>query len=116
MKKKGFMSKLYTGKGFYITAAVCLGLMAVAIGVMYRASSNLISEIAYDGQQTEYIITEEAQAEKTDEADPRASISETQETQAFYLMFSKYLLKAFRGQALKTAMNKIDKVHMELTL
>lgn len=71
MKKKGFMSKLYTGKGFYITAAVCLGLMAVAIGVIYRASSNLISEIAYDGQQTEYIITEEAQAEKTDEADPR---------------------------------------------
>lgn len=84
MKKKSFMSKLYTGKGFYITAAVCLGLMAVAIGVIYRASSNLISEIAYDGQQTEYIITEQAEAEKTDEADPRFTEEETftEETQA----------------------------------
>ncbi len=77
MKKKSFMSKLYTGKGFYITAAVCFGLMAVAIGVIYRASSNLISEIAYDGNQTEYIITEQAKAEKTDEADPRLTEKET---------------------------------------
>ncbi len=80
MKNKSFMSKLYTGKGFYITAAVCLGLMAVAIGVIYRASSNLISEIAYDGNQTEYIITQQAEAEKTDEADPRYTEEEGEET------------------------------------
>lgn len=71
--KKGFMSKLYSGKGFYITSAVCLCLIAVAIGVIYRASSNLITEIAYDPDKTEYLATEEAKADKKDEQDPRLS-------------------------------------------
>lgn len=71
MKKKGFMSKLYTGKGFYLTSAVCLCLIAAAIGVIYRASSNLITEIAYDTEKTEYLITEQAEADKNDEEDPR---------------------------------------------
>lgn len=79
MKKKSFMTRLYTGKGFYITAAVCLGIIAIALGVIYRASSNLISEIAYDGNTTEHIITEQAEAEKTDEADPRFTEKETTE-------------------------------------
>lgn len=75
--KKGFMSKFYTGKGFYLTSAVCLCLIAAAIGVIYRASSNLITEIAYDGDKTEYMITEQAEADKRDEEDPRFTNEDT---------------------------------------
>lgn len=77
--KKGFMSNFYTGKGFYITSAVCLCLIAVAIGVIYRASSNLITEIAYDPDKTEYLVTEEAKADKKDQEDPRLTEEETTE-------------------------------------
>lgn len=77
MKIKKLISKMYTGKGFYLTASVCLGLIAIAIGIIYRASGNLITEIAYDGQQSEYIFTQQAKAEKTDEADPRLTEKHT---------------------------------------
>ncbi len=70
--KKKFTAKFYTGKGFYITSAVCLSLIAIAIGVIYRASSNLISEIAFDNTDTSpYFATQQAKADKKDEADPR---------------------------------------------
>lgn len=73
--KKKLFSSLYTGKGFYITSAVCLSLIAIAIGVIYKASTNLISEIAYDTNTSPYFATEQAKAEKKDEKDPR--ITET---------------------------------------
>ena len=69
--KKKLFSSLYTGKGFYITSAVCLSLIAIAIGVIYRASSDLISEIAYDTNTSVSFATEQAKADKKDEADPR---------------------------------------------
>ncbi len=69
-KKKRF-SSIYTGKGFYITSAVCLSLIALAIGVIYKASTNLISEIAYDTNTSISFATEQAKANKEDEADPR---------------------------------------------
>lgn len=71
--KKKLFSSLYTGKGFYITSAVCLSLIAIAIGVIYKASTNLISEIAYDNGKntTVSFATEQAKADKKDEADPR---------------------------------------------
>lgn len=69
--KKKLFSSIYTGKGFYITSAVCLGLIALAIGVIYKASSDLISEIAYDTNTSVSFETEQAKADKKDEADPR---------------------------------------------
>lgn len=69
--KKKLFSSLYTGKGFYITSAVCLSLIAIAIGVIYKASTNLISEIAYDTNTSVSFATEQAKADKKDEADPR---------------------------------------------
>ncbi len=75
--KKKLFSSLYTGKGFYITSAVCLSLIAIAIGVIYKASTNLISEIAYDTNTSVSFATEQAKADKKDEADPR--LTETTE-------------------------------------
>ncbi len=75
--KKKLFSSLYTGKGFYITSAVCLSLIAIAIGVIYKASTNLISEIAYDTDTSISFATEQAKADKKDEADPR--LTETTE-------------------------------------
>ncbi|MBQ3137197.1 MAG: M23 family metallopeptidase [Clostridia bacterium] len=69
--KRKLFSSLYTGKGFYITSAVCLSLIAIAIGVIYKASTNLISEIAYDTDTSISFATEQAKADKRDEADPR---------------------------------------------
>ena len=74
--KKKLFSSLYTGKGFYITAAVCLSLIALSVGVIYKASSNLISEIAYDTNTSLSFATEQAEAEKKDEADPRLTEAE----------------------------------------
>ena len=62
--KKKLFSSLYTGKGFYITSAVCLSLIAIAIGVIYRASTNLISEIHYDTNTSISFDTEQAKADK----------------------------------------------------
>ncbi|MBQ7118284.1 MAG: M23 family metallopeptidase [Clostridia bacterium] len=75
--KKKLFSSLYTGKGFYITSAVCLSLIAIAIGVIYKTSTNLISEIAYDTNTSVSFATEQAKADKKDEADPR--LTETTE-------------------------------------
>ncbi|MBE6776263.1 MAG: M23 family metallopeptidase [Ruminococcaceae bacterium] len=69
--KKKLFSSLYSGKGFYITAAVCLCLIAASIGVIYKASKNLITEIAYDTNTSVPFATEQAKADKKDEADPR---------------------------------------------
>lgn len=81
MKKlKEIISRFYTGKGFYFTAAVSLSLIALAVGAIYRASSNLISEVAYDTQKSTTVITEQAEAEKSDEKDPRIFIEETTAT------------------------------------
>ncbi len=76
--KKKLFSSLYSGKGFYITSAVCLSLIAIAIGVIYKASSNLISEIAYDTNTSIYFATEQAKADKKDEADPRLTETTTE--------------------------------------
>ena len=76
--KKKLFSSLYSGKGFYITSAVCLSLIAIAIGVIYKASSNLISEIAYDTNTSISFATEQAKADKKDEADPRLSETTTE--------------------------------------
>lgn len=76
--KKKLFSSLYTGKGFYITSAVCLSLIAIAIGVIYRASTNLISEIAYDTNTSISFDTEQAKADKKDEADPRLTETTTE--------------------------------------
>lgn len=75
--KKKLFSSLYTGKGFYITSAVCICLIAASIGVIYKASTNLISEIAYDTNTSVSFATEQAKADKKDEADPR--LTETTE-------------------------------------
>ena len=80
--KKKLFSSLYSGKGFYITSAVCLSLIAIAIGVIYKASSNLISEIAYDTNTSIYFATEQAKADKKDEADPRLSETTTEKETA----------------------------------
>lgn len=69
--KRKLFSSIYTGKGFYITSAVCLCLIAAAIGVIYKASSDLISEIAYDTDTSVSFATEQAEANKKDESDPR---------------------------------------------
>lgn len=76
--KKKLFSSLYTGKGFYITSAVCLSLIAIAIGVIYRASSDLISEIAYDTNTSISFATEQAKADKKNEADPRLTQTTTE--------------------------------------
>ncbi len=76
--KKKLFSSLYTGKGFYITSAVCLAVIAIAIGVIYKASTNLISEIAYDTNTSISFATEQAEAEKKDEADPRFTQTTTE--------------------------------------
>ncbi len=76
--KKKLFSPLYTGKGFYITSAVCLSLIAIAIGVIYKASTNLISEIAYDTNTSISFATEQAKADKKDEADPRLTETTTE--------------------------------------
>ncbi len=76
--KKKLFSSIYTGKGFYITSAVCLGLIALAIGVIYKASSDLISEIAYDTNTSVSFATEQAKADKKDEADPRLTQTTTE--------------------------------------
>ncbi len=76
--KKKLLSSLYTGKGFYITTAVCLSLIAIAIGVIYKASTNLISEIAYDTNTSISFATEQAKADKKDEADPRLTETTTE--------------------------------------
>ena len=76
--KKKLFSSLYTGKGFYITAAVCLCVIAAAIGVIYKASSDLISEIAYDTNTSVSFATEQAKANKKDEADPRLTQTATE--------------------------------------
>lgn len=76
--KKKLFSSLYTGKGFYITSAVCLSLIAIAIGVIYKASTNLISEIAYDTNTSISFATEQAKADKKDEADPRLTQTTTE--------------------------------------
>ncbi len=76
-KKKRF-SSIYTGKGFYITSAVCLSVIALAIGVIYKASTNLISEIAYDTNTSISFATEQAKANKEDEADPRLTETTTE--------------------------------------
>ncbi len=77
--KKKLFSSLYTGKGFYITSAVCLALIAVAIGAIYKASSNLISEIAYDTNTSISFADEQAEADKKDEADPRLTTEDEEE-------------------------------------
>lgn len=76
--KKKLFSSIYTGKGFYITSAVCLSLIAIAIGVIYKASSDLISEIAYDTNTSISFATEQAKADKKDEADPRLTETTTE--------------------------------------
>ncbi len=78
--KKKLFSSLYTGKGFYITSAVCICLIAAAIGVIYKASTNLISEIAYDTNTSISFATEQAEANKEDEADPRLTDTTKKET------------------------------------
>lgn len=76
--KKKLFSSVYSGKGFYITAAVCLCLIAAAIGAIYKASSDLISEIAYDTNTSVSFATEQAKANKEDEADPRFTQTTTE--------------------------------------
>lgn len=79
--KKKKLSFLYTGKGFYITSGICICLMALAIGAIYKASDKLISEIAYDTDTSPSFVTEQAEAEKKNQPDPR--ITEKQkETEA----------------------------------
>lgn len=75
--KKKLFSSLYSGKGFYITSAVCLAVIAIAIGAIYKASENLISEIAYDTGTSITFATEQAKADKKDEADPRLTSAPT---------------------------------------
>lgn len=76
-KIKSFL-KNATGKGFYLTAAICLCLIAGAVGMIYRSATNMIKDYV-TSQMTTQVITEQAEAEKDDEPDPRTT-SETKTT------------------------------------
>jgi len=67
MKKFNIIQKLASGKGFYITVAVSLCLIILAVVTVYRTSTDMLKDILTvpDG------ITQQARQNETNEADPR---------------------------------------------
>lgn len=74
MKKKNIIEKLSSGKGFYITAAVSLALIVVAIGFVYSSSVKLIEDLPVPTTSAEE-ITQQVRKNKDDIADPRITTS-----------------------------------------
>lgn len=67
MKKINIIQKLASGKGFYVTVAVSLTLIALAVVTVYRTSTDMLKDIITVPDE----ITQQARQNATDESDPR---------------------------------------------
>lgn len=75
MKKNDILKKLSSGKGFYVTAAMSLVLMAIAVFAVYRTSTGMIQDILTT--TPEESRTEQVRRNETDETDPRYTTQPT---------------------------------------
>lgn len=76
-KKKKLFGEFVTGRGFYLTAAICLCLIAAAVGVIYRSATNLVKDyVETEITSLSAELTENAEAQKDDEPDPRETATE----------------------------------------
>lgn len=66
-KKASFFEKISSGKGFYITATVCVCVIMAAIAVIYNSSMNMLEDVL--PQET----TAKVQKNQTGISDPRTS-------------------------------------------
>ena len=74
MKNKiSFFEKMSSGKGFYVTASVCICVIIAAIAVIYNSSMNMLKDAL--PQQT----TAEVRKNQTGEKDPRVTEKRTTE-------------------------------------
>lgn len=69
MKMNDKLQKLFSGKGFYIMAAVSLCLAVAAIIAVYRTSTGMIKSILTTSPEN--TVSFEARHNETDESDPR---------------------------------------------
>lgn len=67
MKKINILRKLSTGKSFYLTVAVSLGLIVIAAVTVYRSSTNMLKDILTVPEEA----TQQARQNETNEEDPR---------------------------------------------
>ncbi len=74
MKNKNILSKLSSGKGFYITAAVSFILVVAAIALVYRTSTGMLKDILTT--LPEEPTAQQVRHNETDETDPRAEEEE----------------------------------------
>lgn len=67
MKKKNFLQKIASGKGFYVAVALSVCVIVFAVALVYRTSTNMLRDILTVPDD----ITQQARKNETDEADPR---------------------------------------------
>lgn len=79
MKKKNIIEKMSYGKGFYVTAAVSFCLVIVAVLLIYRTSTGMLSDII---TTTKSEVTQDVRHNETDETDPRYTVQEVTTAEA----------------------------------
>ena len=67
MKKINILQKIASGKGFYITVALSLGVIVLAVVTVYRTSTDMLKDIITVPDE----LTQQAGQNETDESDPR---------------------------------------------
>ncbi len=73
MKKFNIIRKLASGKGFYLTIVLSLGVVVFAASMIYRSSTDMLREVLTSPTE----VSQQARQNKTDEADPRLEESYT---------------------------------------
>ena len=67
MKKVNFFEKISSGKGFYITATICVCVIIAAIALIYNSSLSMLKSAVPEG------TTAEVQKNQTGVSDPRGT-------------------------------------------
>ncbi len=75
MKNKNIISKLSSGKGFYITAGISFFLVVSAIVLVYRTSTGMLKDILTTSPQG--YTAQQVRHNETDETDPRKKTETT---------------------------------------
>lgn len=76
-KEKRFFSYMIKGRGFYMTAAICLCLIVAAVSAIYKSAGDLMKNyLVSEITSTTEAATQQAEANKDDEPDTRQTTTE----------------------------------------
>ena len=74
-KKTGFFERISSGKGFYVTATVCVCVIIAAIALIYNSSLSMLKSAVPEG------TTAEVRKNQTGVSDPRSTTAEPTKTE-----------------------------------